>query len=293
MQHMDNLSDLILPIAIGIISFGIGTSLKFADFKQIFIKPKAMLSGLAGQMLVLPAIAFLIIAFWPIDPVYKVGFILIAACPGGSMSNFISFVLKGRVALSVSLTAFNSIFIIFTIPLLVNLAASVFTNTAQGIELSVGRTFGEIFFSVVLPVLGGIIFNELTPKRITEKMQKPIKITAIVMLLLMVATVLFFGHNNTAEKILNNMHLMIPLVILNVSVMLAGFYLSGLVGLNHKSKYTIAIEMGLQNSALAIFIGTKVMGDPEYSVMPILYGSFTLFTSWGIGYLLKRFGDRD
>ena len=113
----DNLfSHYLMPVAISFIMFGIGVNLRFVDFKKTFKRPKAVITGLVAQMILLPAIAFGINMFFDIDPIYKVGFVLIAACPGGTTSNLVTLFLKGRLALSVSLTAFNSFLILFINP---------------------------------------------------------------------------------------------------------------------------------------------------------------------------------
>lgn len=282
-----NWTDIFLAAAIGVISFGIGLNLLFKDFKRVIIYPKAILTGLFGQLVLLPAIAFAIIFFWPIDPIYKVGFILVAACPGGSMSNFVTFILNGRVPLSVSLTAFNSILILVTIPMYVEGAFMLFMGEGQSVSLGFKDTVTEILFSVILPVLAGITLNQLTSKKFSDTMEKPMRYIMGAILLAVVVVVLWFDDNQQASQIVENLHLMIPLVVLNLATIFAGFYFPKAVNQRHETRYTIAIEMGLQNSALAIFIANKVLNKPDLSMVPILYGSFTLFTTWGLAYLLK------
>ena len=104
---MQEIIDLLLPIAIGVIMMGIGIGLSISDFKRVFIEPKAVLFGLFGQMVLMVLIGFAIAFVFPLDPVHKIGIILIAACPGGTSSNIVNYMLNGRVALAVSITAFN------------------------------------------------------------------------------------------------------------------------------------------------------------------------------------------
>lgn len=291
---MNDFSDFFMPVAIGIISFAIGISLEFKDFGRVFRKPKGILTGLVAQIIILPLLAFAIIFLWPIDPVYKAGFILIASCPGGSLSNFLTYILHGRVALSVSLTAFNSMIILFTIPVFVDLGMTVFMGEGQGVDLSFAQTFGNIFYTVIIPTLGGICFNELTSDKVSEKIEAYIRYVVIALLLGIVAVVLFSGSGASPAKLWENIHLMIPLFVLNIASMLTGFFLPGLKFLNleHESRYTIAIEVGLQNSALAIYVGNEVVKNKEMAMMAVLYGGFSLFTSWLLAYVLKRFGKR-
>lgn len=288
-----NWTDSFLAVAIGLISFGIGMGLCFSDFRRVIVHPKAILTGLFGQLIVLPVIAFIIIFFWPIKPIYQVGFLLIAACPGGTMSNFVTYILRGRVPLSVSLTAFNSILILVSIPLIVQAGFLVFMGEGQSVNLGIKDTFSEILFSVILPVLGGITLNELTSDKFSRKAEKPIRFIITAILIAMVAVVLWFDDDQQSTKIMDKLHLMIPLVVLNLATILAGFYMAGYFGLKHKTRYTIGIEMGLQNSALAIYIANEVLDKPDLAMMAILYGGFSLFTTWGTAYILKRFVARE
>ncbi len=114
-----NLStESLMSWAIALIMLGIGLNLKVSNFKRVFLYPKAILTGLFCQLVILPIIAFGLIYFWPVEPIYKVGFIIIASAPGGTASNLVIHLLKGRVALSVSMTSFNSLAVVFSIPLL-------------------------------------------------------------------------------------------------------------------------------------------------------------------------------
>src|SRR6056297_280686 len=108
---MNTTDSVLLPIALSIIMFGIGLNLRFSNFKSVFVAPKAVLFGLFGQMVLLPAVGLAIAWIYPMAAAYKLGLVLIAACPGGTASNLVSFMLKGRVELSVALTAFNSLLI--------------------------------------------------------------------------------------------------------------------------------------------------------------------------------------
>lgn len=284
-----NPADFILPIAIAVISLGIGVSLHFRDFTEIFKRPKAILSGLAGQIFVLPLLAICVVLFWPIENIYKVGVILIAACPGGTMSNFVTYLLKGKVALSVSMTAFNSVIILFTIPLAVKLGMDIFLKEDAEISLPFTKTFLDIFLTIVLPVIAGITFNELTSRKTSEKMQKPVRIIVTAMLVAMVVAVLWLDENNRGDQIFSNLHLLIPLVALNLITMFGGYYFAGFFKLEHKVRFTIAIELGLQNGALAVFIASDLLQNEKLATVGILYGTFSFFSSYIIGYILKHY----
>lgn len=290
---MDNLSNVLMPVVIGIIMYGIGLNLKFKDFARVFIKPKAIITGLLCQLLLLPLIAFALVYFWPIDPVYKVGIIIIASAPGGTASNLVTYMLEGRVALSVSLTSFNSFAILFSIPVYLHLALYTFLGTNANIDISFADTNQKILFTVVLPVVAGILTNQYTLKEFTDKIRKPSRIVLPLLLLGVFTLAMFFGEENQTLPFLNNLDLLIPLIIFNIVTMFAGFYISRFVGTKHDANYTIAIEMGLQNAALAIFVASSIVGNQKMELVAVIYSSFTFFSTLIIGWLMKRYMNFD
>ena len=195
--------DLIIPIAIALIMLGIGFNIHANAFKSVFTRPKGIITGLSSQMLFLPAIAFTIAYFSPIDPVYKVGLVLVSACPGGTASNLVTHLLKGRIALSISLTAFNSFLIIFTIPLLVSLALEVFMGENAEISLSIVDTFLEVLFTVLIPTFIGSMINHYYPS-FTHKMTKPLRIImpALLLLVFVIAATGSSDQVSTSDKII-------------------------------------------------------------------------------------------
>lgn len=285
---MQDITDIIMPIAIGIIMFGIGLELHFSNFKKVFTHPKAILTGLFCQMILLPLIAFSIVYFWPMDDIYKVGVMLVAACPGGTASNLLAKILNGKVALSVSLTSFNSFLILLTIPAIVGLSFTIFTGESQSVDLGFMKTMKQILLTVALPVLGGIVLNDSTSESFSEKLKKPLKFILPIILVGAFVVVIFFDNSGPEISYLENLHLLIPLVTFNLSTILAGYYISKKMKLSHKSSFTIAIEMGLQNSALALFIANQLLEDKDVTTMAVLYSSFSFLSTWGLAYLLKK-----
>ena len=278
-----------MPLSLAIIMFGIGLELKFRDFKRVFYYPKPIFTGLSSQMILLPLIAFALVYFWPMKPVYKIGIMLLAACPGGTASNLVTKILNGRVALSVSLTAFNSFFILFTIPLIIELSYGIFGTESRSVDLSFWHTMKEVLLSVVLPVLGGIIIGNFLSEKQRYFIHKPLKYVLPSLLLVAVITVIFIDESGRDIQYLDYIPLFIPLILLNILTMLAGFLTSKKLKLKHDSCFTIAIEMGLQNSVLALYIANQLLEDKDLSLIAILYGSFSLISTFGIAYLLKRY----
>ncbi len=200
-----------MPIAIAIIMYGIGINLHFKDFGRVFYYPKPIIVGLFSQLVILPLIAFALIYYWNIDNVYKVGLIIIASAPGGTASNLITHLLKGRVALSVSLTSLNSFAILFTIPLYIQLAFTVFLNDNTNISLSFSETFIKVLLTVLVPVMAGVFTNRYTKKGFTDKLRKPLKIILPALLLSVFALAMFFGEKNQSLAFLKNFDIIIPL----------------------------------------------------------------------------------
>ena len=285
---MDNIADMIMPASIALIMFGIGLELKFRDFRRVFFQPKAILTGLACQIILLPAIALALVYFWPMDSIYKIGVILLAACPGGTASNLVTKMLGGRVPLSVSLTAFNSFLILFTIPVFIELSYEIFGKESQTVELGFWETTREVFFTVVLPVLAGIIIGGSLKENQGEKIHKPLNYILPAILLVAVIFVVFFDKSSKNIQYINYLPLFLPLFLLNIFTMMAGFTISKKLRLNHETAYTIAIEMGLQNSVLALYIGNQIIKNKDLSLIAILYGSFSLISTFAIAYILKR-----
>lgn len=282
------LLDNLLPFAIAIIMLGIGLNLKFSDFTRVFIAPKAILTGLFGQMILLPAMGFLVAYIMPIDPIYKIGLVLIASCPGGTSSNIVTFMLRGRVALSVAITAFNSFLIVLTIPTVLSLAFLAFENEDISVELSFLQTLKEISFTVLLPVLLGMFLNERLRQDL-KKLKRMLRYLLPAILFVVFAFVLFKeGAGEGSLDIQEYGFLLLPLIVLNVGVMFIGYYLSKMIGINHKGMFTIAIEMGLQNSALAIFVANNILKIEGLAVMAVIYGGFSFFSTLGIAYFMKK-----
>lgn len=289
---MEISSGILMPIAIGIIMFGIGLDIPFSSFKRVFIQPRAFITGLSSQLLLLPIIAFIIASLWDMDPAYKAGLVLIAACPGGTASNLVTYMLRGRVALCVSLTAFNSFIIVLTIPLIVNLATDLFMGEHHDIGLSFFETMKNISLTVALPVLAGMLVYNSLPSY-TDKLKKPLRYILPGILLVVFTYVILSESSNQSEATLKgHLSLIWPALLLNLTTILTGYIIARKIGVNHDGSFTIAIELGLQNSALAIFIAHEIIDNKDMLIVALIYASFSFFTTWGFAWILKRWGLR-
>ncbi len=284
---MENLfSDYLLPVTLGIITLGTGLTIEFSDFRNIFLYPKAVIVGLCCQMLLLPAIALVIDLLIPAEPVYKVGLILIAACPGGATSNLVNFLLRGNVALSISITVFNSLITLITIPLVVSTAIWLFMGQHSAIHLPVLNTILNISLITAVPATIGILIRHYLP-RFAVSLEKPLRIILPLILLGVFSGVVFIDQNEESSKIIDYLYLYIPSVALNVFAVFAGWGASRFLRLNPRNQFTISVEVGLQNSALAIFVATTLLDSPSMAIVPVIYGSFSFFTTFFLGYVIR------
>jgi BASS family bile acid:Na+ symporter len=281
-------SDILLPITLAIITLGMGLAIEGKDFAGIFRYPKAVITGIAAQMLILPLIAFIISYFTDIDPVYKVGLIIIAACPGGATSNLVNFMLNGNVALSLSITVINSLLTLITIPFIVRSGLEYYLGKSAIIHLPYGETILNIFLIVAIPAAIGITIRHFF-RGFAMGFEKPLRYVLPVLLFTVYCGVLFIDKGAKNLHIKDYIDLYPHAILLNILSMLGGWFVSRQVGLKRRNQVTIAVEVGLQNSTLAIFIAATLLSSQQMAVVPIIYGSFSFFTTWGIGYLLNRF----
>lgn len=281
-------SDILLPITLGLITLGLGLSIEFRELKNIFVFPKGVITGLLAQVFLLPAIAFVIAYLTNLDPIYKVGLIIIAACPGGATSNLVTFMLNGNVALSLSITVLNSLLSLLTIPLIVSGGLELFLRENTKIHLPIAHTIMNIFLIVIVPAIIGTSLRRYF-REFAINLEKPLRYILPVLLFIVYGGVVFIDEGAETLHLMDYVELYPYPILLNALAMGTGWLLSKWVGLKRRNRYTIAVEVGLHNSTLAIFIAATILGSQTMAVIPVIYGSFSFFTTWGFGYILKRF----
>jgi len=284
---MDFFNEYALPATLSIIMGGMGLSLEIKDFAMLIHKPRAITTGLFSQMIVLPLIAFLLVAFIDIDPYIKVGFVLIAACPGGTASNLVTHLLRGNLALCVSLSSLNSLLVLISLPLYVNLALQMFVGTSAEIDLPFSDTIREVFFVILVPVFIGMMIRRYR-KEMAIRLEKPLQYLMTALLLGVFTVVIFFGEKDESLKLVDYLNIFPLALALNVLSMIAGFFAGLLFKTGPKNSYTISIEVGLQNSALAIFIAKSLLANNTIAIVAVMYSSFTFFSTAFIAWLFKR-----
>lgn len=276
------ITTVIMPFALGIIMLGLGLSLTVDDFKRVALYPKAVFIGLCCQMLLLPAVCFLIAKLFALSPVMAVGLMLLAASPGGAMANLYSHLAKGDVALNVTLTAVNSLLTIFSIPIIVNLSLAYFMGSDQYIPLQFKKVL-EVFMIVLIPVGIGMILHNRFPA-LSKKMEKPVKIaSAFILALVIIAATLKEKQNMGAYFA----QVGFAALLFNIVSMSTGYFISRWFKLPEKQSISIAMEIGIHNGTLAIFIALNALQNSAMAIPAAVYSLMMFFTAAAFGFLVN------
>lgn len=258
---------IVLPI-LTVLMFDLGLTLEGKDFLLVLKRYKAFIAGLAGQIVILPLIAWCIATLLHLSPLMSIGLVLIACCPGGSSSNVLSKLANGDVALSVSLTAVSSIVTLFTIPLIMQVATAS-TGAAVGIQLPVRNLLMQNIVTMLLPILLGIGLRHWK-KEWAIKADKVLSRLAFPALMFL-AAVFFIQHRITIAE--NFGTLGIATTALLICAIAAAAGLCRLFSLGTGERRTIIIEVGMQNAAQAIAIASSpfVFNDGRIAIPAIIY----------------------
>jgi BASS family bile acid:Na+ symporter len=272
--------DIFISIVLASIMFVLGLSLTANSFKNIFLFPKAFFIGLGSQMIALPLIAFIIVTFSNLPDVYKVGIIILAVCPGGTTSGFVTFLLKGNVALSISLTAINSLLTIFTIPFIVNIALHYYMHKDVALHLPMLTSIIQIFFLTLLPTTLGVILRSLKPI-IAELLQKRIKYILILLLATVYLIKFFAGEQNGGTGITaSEVWTILPYAfIFNVACFVFSIFFGKVSRLSIRDAFTIAIEVSLHNTTLALLIGGTLLNNQDLVKPALIYSMFSFWSA--------------
>lgn len=260
---------IVLPVLI-VLMFQLGIELDRPAFAGVFRRPAAVVAGLAGQLVALPLIAFGVALAFRLPPVWFMGLMLIACCPGGSSSNVFSMLAKGDVALSVTLTALSSVITLFTIPLVMGFAARfVSVHTEAAIDLPAGKLLVQNIVLLFLPMLFGALFRQWRPA-VAQRVHALLGHVAFPALMLL-AAVFFVQYASTILENLGTLGLAAGVLIL--LAMGAGALLARAFRLGRAARRTIVIEVGMQNAAQAIAIAASplIFNNGEMAVPAIVY----------------------
>ena len=280
---------IFLNIALSFVMFGVALDIKFENFEEIIRKPKSALVGIISQTFLLPAFTFLLVLLLNPTPTVALGMILVAACPGGNISNFISSMAKGNIALAVSLTAATTSTAIFFTPFNFALWGNFYINfynahsaahLLRPLEIDKYQMFQTVFILLGIPVMIGLYVSKRFPK-LTAKIKKPINKGSLLFFVLMVIIMLSANFS----QFISFVHLVFIFVLVqNGLAMATGYFFGKLNKLSQTDQRTLAIETGIHNSglALALIFNPKIF-PPEME----LGGMAIIAAWWGIWHIVS------
>ncbi len=261
-------SQVFLPMALFIIMLSVGMSLKLIDFYRVFRFPKAMMLGMCGQLICLPLLGWLIVSLFNLPVLLAAGLMILTLAPGGATSNAITLLARGDAALSVSLTAVNSVIVPFTLPLLAVFIFHLLSMGSTQIDFPVMQTILQMLLITLLPVMLGMLAGYFFPK-LTLRYSGFFRSLAMV---LMVMTVILLVVTSWPRLVLVLPQLALPVVTLVLSAMAVGYLLARLAGLTDAKQITLLVEVGLQNAGTALLVTSTLLQSPEMSASALVYG---------------------
>jgi BASS family bile acid:Na+ symporter len=273
-----------LPVALGIVMFGLGLALTPADFARTAHQPKPVLVALGAQLVLLPLVAFGLVLAFDADPLVAVGMMLLAASPGGTTANLYSHLFHGDVALNITLTAVNSVLAVVTLPLVVNVAVGYFDPAgADELGLQFSKTL-QVFAIVLVPVaLGMLVRNRAAA--FADRADRPVRIISAVVLVAVILGALLGERENVGDYLADVGILTTLFCILSLTV---GYALPRAFGIEEKQALSSAFEVGIHNSTLAIAVAISVLDDDRLAVPAAVYGILMFPLAAIAGVLLTR-----
>ena len=274
----------IAPIALALIMLALGLCLSLENFVNVIKQPKDFLVGLICQLILLPIIAFILIKIFNTSPELAIGVMIIAAAPGGVTSNVLTKFANGDVALSISLTAIISLVSIITVPFIVFKSADLLNINYQSAEISMVGISMKMFLVVTFPVFIGMLIRKFATNFISSKEQLIQRISVFLFALVFLAILIEEKGNiipYLAEAGLITL-------ILNLTMMLLGFYIAKKFASGIAQRKCISLECGLQNGTLAIFVSTQIFDNSAYLVPTATYALIMFITSIIFVFIVKK-----
>jgi len=283
----------LLNIVLAFVMFGVALGIKPATFVDIIKNPKSIITGIVCQLVLLPALTLcLIMAFghW-ISPMIALGMLLVASCPGGNISNFITSLSRGNSELSVSLTAFNTAACVITTPLnfafwgkmYLNFAGNHGIGSLPELEIPLGEIFQSIFIIMGIPLVLGILCGQYLPK-VANILKKPLQYLSIAVFIAMVV-IIFTGNLDVFMKCIRYIFLIV--LLHNLLALGIGFGTSTLLKLPYKDRRTLTIETGIQNSGLGLILLLNPNIFPDTGAWANNGGMLVITAWWGVWHIIS------
>jgi len=270
------ISSVLLPASLGIIMLGLGMTLHPSDFARILRQPKPVLIGLGVQMLLLTAICFGLCLLLQLPPELAVGMMLLAAAPGGASANIYSHLAGGDVALNITLTAVNSLLCLLSLPLIVGFSLAYFMVADQAVPPPFAKII-EVGVIILLPVAIGMGIRRTWPQW-SDRVEKPLRVFSVLLLALLVALTMIQQWQLLAEyaAIIG-----LACVLFNVLSLLIGYAVPLALKLPRRQAIAIAMEIGIHNGTLALFVAFTVL-DNSVLAVPAAFYSISMFITAGL-----------
>ena len=271
-----------LPVALGIIMFGLGLSLTPGDFARVVKQPKAVILALLCQLVLLPVICFGLVLLFQLPPILAVGMMMLAASPGGTTANLYSHLFRGDVALNISLTAVNSVIAVVTLPLITNLAIIYFQPFDDQLGMQWSKVI-EVFAIVLLPVVLGMIVRRFATD-FAKRADRAVRIISMVVLVVVIAGAVASNWTLLVENVGALAGITILFCIISLAV---GYLVPRLARVGKRQSIAASFEIGIHNATLAIVIAQTVMGSMELSLPAAVYGVLMFFIAFAFGFLIR------
>lgn len=284
-EYVVFVNTVFVPIGLMLIMFSMGLTLALADFRLVMTNAKLVFTGLGGQLFLMPLLALGIALLFRLPPELALGLFILGICPAGTTSNALTFVGRGNVALAVVLTALSSLITVFTIPLLLSWAVQHFAVDGKIPDLSISGTIMQLVRITVLPIVIGMVVRRFAPD-FAARMSRWLRPTSLIVMI----GVIGFSVLVSLEMVLLNLVRAGPAIwTLNVAATAAGLLIAKVIGANDRDSMTLAIEVGVHNVTLAIFITLTVLDSLPLAVMQNIYGVVMLLNA---GLLIRWFRSR-
>ncbi|WP_417580079.1 bile acid:sodium symporter family protein [Nitrincola sp.] len=261
-------SQIFLPLALFVIMLSVGMSLKLSDFVRVARQPVPVFLGILTQLLMLPLLGWIVVQLFNLPPLLAAGLMILTFAPGGATSNAITLLARGDAALSVSLTAINSLIIPFTLPLLTALILTWLSLESTLVRFPVIQAIGQMVLITLLPVVLGMLFGQYCPN-LNHKLRSLFRSLALILMLM---TVILLVVSSWDRLIVLLPQLALPVLILVLAAMSLGYILARMLGLDEPQQITLLVEVGLQNAGTALLVTSTLLQSPEMSASALVYG---------------------
>jgi BASS family bile acid:Na+ symporter len=260
---------LSIPVIVFIFTIGIGTELTWNDFKMLFKEPKVVIVGIVGQIILLPVIAFGVAWMFKDEPVIAIGIVLLAASPGGPLSNSLVYVARARTELSISLTAISGLLALVTTPVIASVGISMFAGDDASISLPIPQTIAQIFVLIIVPLAIGM-FLKAKWSDVIDRMEVKIRKGCTVLMVLAITVAVIVAWPTLIDKF---SEFALAGTIFVVALLALSSLYGRVLGLDEDSRFTVMVEVSIQNIVVASLIAITLLEKPEFALFSAVYAA--------------------